>query len=259
MSIAAINWAWSQQAPTSTAKLVLVALADHANAEGECWPSMGSVASLAQCSTRQVSRCVDALEDAGLLTRKRRRLTAGKLGGYVYKLTLTTGHTRPLDTDVQLPPASTGHLRQVVTDDHRTPEAPTTGHPRPQPPDTHVRTEPPKSNRQGTTKLFERFWQAYPKRDGIRSGKKQALDQWKKLADADRDLAMIAVEHYRVAAEDPSVFCPVRDAWRWLRDRLFEDWQERAVGQPRDGPKGPTRPLDGDVDYTAGWGREAGA
>ncbi len=103
MSIAAINWAWSQEAPTSTAKLVLVALADHANGEGECFPSMGRVAELAQCSTRQVSRCVDSLEEAGLLTRKRRRMSGGKMGGYSYRLpiqqTLTSsGHPRPVDT-----------------------------------------------------------------------------------------------------------------------------------------------------------------
>ena len=144
MSIAALNWAWSQQAPTSTAKLVLVALADHANADGECWPSMGAVAELAQCSTRQVARCIDALEDAGLLTRTRRRLTAGKLGGYTFRLAIdhktptSTGHPRPVDTADHKTPTSGGHVSAGQS--HATPV--TSGHPRPSPPDTGVRTEP---------------------------------------------------------------------------------------------------------------------
>lgn len=221
MSISALNWAWSQEAPTSTAKLVLVALADHANGDGECWPSMGAVADLAQCSTRQVSRCVDSLEAVGLVSRKRRRMNRGRMGSYVYQLPVTTGHTRPLDTD-----------------DHRTPEATTTGHPRPSPPDTSVRSEPPvepPSEPKPSKHDFDAdFWEPYPLRHGKKVGQKQAREQWRKLNEHDRGLAAAAVVHYAAAANDPAVFCPVKDPWRWLRDRLFDDWQEPA--QPRAGP-----------------------
>lgn len=242
MSITALNWAWSQKAPTSTAKLVLVALADHANGEGECYPSMARVAELAQCSTRQVSRCVEALEAAGLVTRKRRRLTRGRLGSYLYLLPIAQEQLP--DADDQKTPTSSGHLRPVDTDDQLTPEAPTTGHPRPSPPDTSVRSEPssepPVEPEPSTSHDFEEdFWQRYPKRNGKRLGKKQAKDQWSKLSVEDRDLVVVAVENYRVAAEDPDVFCPIKDPWRWLRDRWFDDWQEPAEPSSRDGPGRP--------------------
>ena len=240
MSNAALNWAWDQTAPTSTAKLVLVALADHANADGECWPSMGSVASLAQCSTRQVSRCIEALEDAGLVSRRRRRGKGGRLGGYVYLLPLD----RPADTGDQRTPTSSGHERPEDTDDQRTPGASTTGHSRPAPPDTDVRTEPSVEPSLEPSELFAPdfeadFWQPYPKRDGKKVGRKQALEQWQRLKPADRAKVPLAVKHYAAAAADPKVFCPVKDPWRWLRDRLFDDWQEPAETSPvNDDPLG---------------------
>lgn len=243
MSIAALNWAWNQTAPTSTAKLVLVALADHANGEGECYPSMSRVADLAQCSTRQVSRCVDSLEAVGLVTRRRRRLTRGRLGSYLYQLPIAQEQLP--DPDDQTTPTSSGHARPVDNDDQLTPTTPTTGHPRPSPPDTHVRSEPsveppPEPKPSMSPDFIEDFWERYPKRDNKRLGKKQARDQWAKLSVEDRNLAVAAVENFRTAAEDPDVFCPIKDPWRWLRDRLFDDWQEPAIPKSRDGPSRPS-------------------
>lgn len=158
MSIEALNWAWEQTAPTSTAKLVLVALANHANSDNECWPKMSYIAERAQCSPRQVSRCVDSLEAAGLVTKKRRRLSAGRLGSYVFLLPV--GQQQLPDIGDQKTPTSSGHPRPVDADDQWTPTAPTTGHPRPSPPDTSVRTEPsveppvnPKGARKRATQL----------------------------------------------------------------------------------------------------------
>lgn len=237
MSNPALDWAWNQQAPTSTAKLVLVALADHADASGSCHPSMKRIAEKAQCSTRQVSRCVESLEGAGLVERvSRRRMGEGKYGAWVYRLRM-----KPSDTSDQTTRTSSGHLRPVDTDDQRTPEAPTSGHSRPEPADMGVRSEPseePSSEPPTITPVdFEAdFWQPYPKRDGKKLGKKQAEEQWKKLTEPDRTKVATAVVHYRRAADDPKVFCPIKDPWRWLRDRWFDDWQEPAQPHARDGP-----------------------
>lgn len=86
MSIAALNWAWHQDCPNATAKLVLIALADRADDDGVCWPRMDTVAERAGVSPRQVSTHLKALEDMGLLTRKRRRRGDGTLGSYTYTL-----------------------------------------------------------------------------------------------------------------------------------------------------------------------------
>lgn len=97
MSIHALKWAWSQQCPNPTAKLVLVALADHANADGECWPTMKSVAALAGVSTRTVHDHIKALEGAGLVERGERRMHGGQFRGWTFHLPIASGSTPPVE------------------------------------------------------------------------------------------------------------------------------------------------------------------
>lgn len=104
MSIHALKWAWGQQCPNPTAKLVLMALADHANAEGECYPTMKRVAEMASCSPRTVSRHIQLLEDEGLVSRVERRIYGGEFRGFLYQLNmpLSSGQvdqwtSRPVD------------------------------------------------------------------------------------------------------------------------------------------------------------------
>lgn len=217
MSIHALKWAWSQNCPNPTAKLVLLAFADHANADGECYPTMARVAELAGVAARTVHDHVKALEDAGLLQRTGRRKAGGQFRGWNYLL------------PVEDPPTPGGSPPPVVTDRQRQEDVPASGSP-PQLPvaaDCRSRTvsEPPEE-----PPIFETdFWSPYPTRSGKKVGKKQAAAQWAKLSVGDRRLAVAAVGHYAAAADDPDVFCPVKDPWRWLRDRLFDDWQTPAV------------------------------
>jgi hypothetical protein len=95
----------------------------------------------------------------------------------------------------------------------------------------------PGPTRPDPTDFKKDFWDRYPKRNGKRLGQKQAKDQWAKLTVEDRQRAVVAVGHYAAAADDPDVFCPIKDPWRWLQQRLFDDWQEPAVPSSRDGPK----------------------
>lgn len=53
-------------------KLVLIKLADNANDNGECWPSYQHIADQCEISTRSVIRHVDALCEAGLLSKEHR-------------------------------------------------------------------------------------------------------------------------------------------------------------------------------------------
>ncbi|MGB5255148.1 MAG: helix-turn-helix domain-containing protein, partial [Sedimenticolaceae bacterium] len=46
-----MNWAW-RQALTPTLKLVLMALADAADDQGVCWPSVSTLAKKCSVSTR---------------------------------------------------------------------------------------------------------------------------------------------------------------------------------------------------------------
>lgn len=77
---------------------------------------------------------------------------------------------------------------------------------------------------------FERFWDRYPnQRNGKKPEKSKAEDQWKKLTPSERRRALIAVEHYRIDC-DGGTFA--KHAFRWLRDKTFEDWQTPAAPKP---------------------------
>jgi len=100
MSLDALKWAWEQDCPNATSKLVLMALADHANSDGECWPSMKRIAQLTGVSSRQVSTHIVALEALGYVTKGNRRRYAGQLRGWEYRVNLrnntTSGSTLPV-------------------------------------------------------------------------------------------------------------------------------------------------------------------
>lgn len=70
-------------------KLVMVALADRANEDGVCWPSVQTLAEKTGISVRGVQTTIRSLEDLGLLERQE---TAGKSNRYLLKLPLHTVH-----------------------------------------------------------------------------------------------------------------------------------------------------------------------
>lgn len=109
MSIEALNWAWAQQTPNPTSKLVLLALADHANGDGECWPSMKKIAVMAQVSPRQVSYHITMLANLGLVEKASRRRYEGQLRGWNYRLLTTSGSVLPVASgSTAYPPAEAG-------------------------------------------------------------------------------------------------------------------------------------------------------
>jgi hypothetical protein len=55
MSIKAMNWAWEQKLPPSS-KLILMAIADAADEEGDCWPKVKTIAKKCGVSDRTVQR-----------------------------------------------------------------------------------------------------------------------------------------------------------------------------------------------------------
>ncbi len=65
---------------------------------------------------------------------------------------------------------------------------------------------------------FDHFWNLYPSRNGRKREKAKAISQWKRLSASDRQRAIQAAPTY--AAEEKFI----KDAFRWLRDRSFEDW-----------------------------------
>ena len=69
MSNRASTLVWDHAHYTGTRKLVLLALADAANQEGLCWPSMKTIARMAGCSERRAQEHIGVLEEAGWIER----------------------------------------------------------------------------------------------------------------------------------------------------------------------------------------------
>lgn len=68
MSIALMTAIWEMDF-TPVDKLVLLALADWANEDGKCWPSISKIASKTGCGERTVQRALREAETRGLLIR----------------------------------------------------------------------------------------------------------------------------------------------------------------------------------------------
>lgn len=67
MSIRVMTQVWDLVQLNQSQTLVLLALADHADDEGVCWPSIDRIAKKARLERRATQRIIRALEDAGYL------------------------------------------------------------------------------------------------------------------------------------------------------------------------------------------------
>lgn len=119
MSVKASTWAWAQNLP-ATEKLVLLALADHADDDGVCWPGQEKLAKKTGLVRKSIYSCTKSLEAKGLLEIEARK-TKGiqrsnryrlKLGlmlvpcvsvthGHEYDVPTVMGKGDPLETSVE--------------------------------------------------------------------------------------------------------------------------------------------------------------
>lgn len=68
-------------------KMVLIALLFHVDADGECWPSLDTIASVASCSKATVCRALDGLRKKGIIERTRgQNRTVYKIGSLTMRL-----------------------------------------------------------------------------------------------------------------------------------------------------------------------------
>jgi hypothetical protein len=72
VSIRALNWAWATPTKGST-KLVLLALADHSDNDGICWPGIKGIAQKCGLMDRTVQLCLSQLIQAGLISKTERQ------------------------------------------------------------------------------------------------------------------------------------------------------------------------------------------
>ena len=118
MSIEAVSWALStQRVATPMQRLVLIAVANHADKRGQsAWPSQETLAEYCCCSSRTIRRQLSELEESGLIRRGDQRLVSHFRGGYrpvVYDVDL--GGDEPVDNSDD-PVDNSGGGRTSATD-----------------------------------------------------------------------------------------------------------------------------------------------
>lgn len=86
MSVKLMSKAWEMDIPTGQ-KFVLLALCDHANDDGLCYPSQGKIASKCSLSPRAVVGHIKWLEDHGILEKSRRQ-KGGNRQSNIYEINL---------------------------------------------------------------------------------------------------------------------------------------------------------------------------
>lgn len=76
---------------------------------------------------------------------------------------------------------------------------------------------------------FEDFWQAYPKRNGLRVGKREAAEKWAKISDEDRVQVIDNLARY-VAFVDAGLL--PKDAHRWLTKDRWREYGPDSKPEP---------------------------
>jgi hypothetical protein len=103
MSLHATKWAWMQSV-SSTEKLVLLELSDHADKNNECFPSQKTIAKRTGFTPRAVNSALKKLETRQLI-RRRRRMNRGVRTSDLITLLIDTPPAAPF---AAAPPADSG-------------------------------------------------------------------------------------------------------------------------------------------------------
>ena len=116
MSIKCLAWAWGKQLPPLP-KLVLLAIADHADDSGYAWPGVSGVAQKCGVSKRTVQRYVNVLVQLKIVDVETRQRSDGSNTSNAYQLNIHDSH----------PPVSDSHPPMTgETPPHDTPVTPLT-------------------------------------------------------------------------------------------------------------------------------------
>lgn len=151
---------WSLRGIPATKKFILVKLADNADDDGKCWPSVGKIASECEVSNRTVQIAINWAEKRALLSRK---IRPGR--STVYYITpagnLPAQNLHSEDCDIT--PADNAPLPpqdiRLTCEDY--------GNAYIEEPSIEPSVEPPKNRKPSgnvsCTKSFEQFWETFPR------------------------------------------------------------------------------------------------
>lgn len=188
MSVKLMNRVWKHSRAKGTARLVLLAIADHCSADGIAWPSLSRLASYVNVDRSNVIRAINGLVDDGELVRVGR---GSKGKATVYRVMLGSGATATSGAG-----ATSGATATKVVAEAR---------------------HQPSMNRQESLlgeSDFDAFWKAYPKK----VGKGAAVKAYEKaLKGTPHDIIMEGLERYD---PDPGYIC---NPATWLNEQRYFD------------------------------------
>jgi len=99
MSFQAMAWAIKQEVGNTTAKFVLLMVANYADEQGRAWPSQERLAEGIEGSRHTVMRALEVLEEGGFMTRERRHRADGSRAADVLRLDLSRNLLRSKNSE----------------------------------------------------------------------------------------------------------------------------------------------------------------
>jgi hypothetical protein len=240
MSNRHVDAAWETETGSPVAKLLLVALADHADASGKCFPSIARLVERTELSRTAVITGLKSLESSGLVTVQR---TFGRGSNYIVNQCATrtgTGDAPVRETH----PTSAPDVPPPVRETHRTGtgDAPVTlSNPQLNP---QVTLTPSPSPRESVLSLegetmtktppvtVDDIYAAYPRKVGKTKAVIEICRAFKKIPAAD---LLAAVKRYAAAeraAGTEKRFIPHPE--RWFKKERWND-EDLPQPQPRNG------------------------
>ncbi len=257
---------------SSPEKFVMLALAECTNgATGRCCPSVEYIGRRVQLSKRQVIRHIDALVEAGWVTKSRRdRRGDGTLGVWNYSLNLaqvtptSSGAQRSPKTGSQVTCTSSGEVTctssgEVTCTSSQEPEVEPEVEPLPPPtPPSAALEVPPAAGG------FDEWWKLYPRKVGKGAARK-AYER--ALRKADPVVLLAAVVRARDAYNDQAAkrgshrFTPHPSTW--LNEERWEDEEAEVADyyarRRRQLAQAASRGASGHHPPTEGLGGDPGA
>lgn len=247
MSTIIMSACWPLEGMSIAQKAVLISLADNANDQGVCWPSIPTIARRVCASERAVQNAIKWLESAGVVkaNRSNGRHTSYMLTPAAYAppqemhpRSICTGETgAPANKMRHTPAANAGVPPQHM---HQPPQHMPSNHHKPSTePSGNRQRAPAKNEKAKSADLFRRFWEAYPR-------KVAKADAEKAFAKLVADEAMLAILLAAIAKqsawpewrEEAGKFIPHPATWlngkRWTDEQAPVTAGGEATGSAGD-------------------------